>query len=87
MPDPFLLIQESISSIKTEINSLADKYNTSVKEIWIKLTEIETNMKRDAILEDRRRGAWWKSLPIIISLLAFLVSTFNILRELISKMK
>lgn len=83
--EPFYLIQEAISSIKNEINSLADKYNNSVKEIWIKLTEIETAMGKDAEWANKKRSGWYKSWPIIISILALLLSAVSAIEEFMAK--
>ena len=85
--DPYLLIQGYINSIKTEISSLTDKYNNSVREIWIKLTELETKMRKDAEWESRNRSSWYSSLPIIVSILALLASIATIVREFVIRAK
>ena len=85
--DPYLLIQGYINSIKTEISSLTDKYNNSVREIWIKLTELETKMGKDAEWESRNRSSWYSSLPIIVSILALLASIATIVREFVIRAK
>jgi len=79
--DPFYLIQETIVSIKSEINSLTDKYNNSVREIWIKLTELETNIKNDKYWLEKGKDSWYKSLPIIVSILALFVSISSLIRD------
>ena len=81
----FELIQSSIISIKNDINSLADKYNASVKEIWIKLTELETQMKSDRMYNKTSTEVWYKSLSIVVSITAVLISIAGLLKEFISK--
>jgi|WetSurMetagenome_2_1015567.scaffolds.fasta_scaffold05946_13 hypothetical protein len=87
IPDPFYIIQESIASIKNEINSLADKYNNSVRELWIELTEIKTKIAKDAEWENRNKAGWYKSWPIIISILALLLSAAGVIKDFVTKIK
>jgi len=80
--DPFDIVLDTIKTLKEDISNLYDKYNEMNRLVWIKLTELETNLNNQKNQQDVKRANWHWIVPVAISLLALLVAIFEILRKL-----
>ena len=78
--DPWMVLSDALHGLRSELVSFNDKYAESIRQIWIKLTELDVKLqtvenKGKTIREDFK----WV-IPVIISLITmYLALKYRIL--------